>query len=151
MERYEHHMATLLRALVLAAVACAAAGCATAPSANRHASAVAARGHETTEARVARIFRYQSRVADALLDRYPLREDFVSADPALVAAEARMNDQCAAVTRVVVNSLEGDSPSLVQRLFAMRSLHPCERATRRVERLLGTQTQASVLAISGRL
>ncbi|MEQ8662458.1 MAG: hypothetical protein RLW62_16710 [Gammaproteobacteria bacterium] len=87
-------------------------------------------------ARAERVFLYQSRVADALLDRYPLLEVFEDADPALVAAEARMTKSCSALTRAVLAELEGEQPSLGLRFEVFTTLDDCERAARRIERLL---------------
>ena len=130
--------------LICAALIGPCGGCAKLPATPSPTAVTTATEEGSTAARVKRVFRYESRVADALLDRYPLREDFAGADPALVAAEARMNDRCGAVTRVVLEKLEGGAPSWVQQLRVMRSLEPCERAARRVEHLLDQYAQAVV-------
>ena len=91
---------------------------------------------ETNEARAERVFRYQSRLADALLDRYPLREQLADADPRLVAAEARMTESCGSLTRAVVENLEGREPSVELKLAVWNSLDDCERAAQTIERMI---------------
>ena len=84
-----------------------------------------------------RIFLYQSQVADALLDRYPLPEAFTQqADPALLAAESRLNEACSPLTRVVLAELQGETPSLRLRFKVLTSLDDCERAAERLDYLL---------------
>jgi hypothetical protein len=90
--------------------------------------------HEPSRAE--RVFLYQSRVADALLDRYPLLEVFEEADPALVAAEARMTENWSPLTRAVLARLEGSGPSLGLRFKVFTTLDDCERAARRIDKLL---------------
>lgn len=136
--------------LMAGAVLLFAAGCASTPSVDSaRTGATATAASDSTAAQVRRIFRYQSRVADALLDRYPLREDFDRADPRLVSAEARMTRKCGKVTRVVVDKLEGSEPSLLERWSMLRSLESCERAARKVERLLGVDDAQAVVATRG--
>lgn len=96
----------------------------------------------TAPSRAERVFLYQSRVADALLDRYPLLETFDDADPALVAAEAHMTETCSPLTRAVLARLEGDTPSLGLRFKVLTTLSKCERAARRIDRLLEAGTAA---------
>lgn len=134
--------------LLVGVVLLLAAGCASTPSVESTRTGATAAA-DSTAAQVRRIFRYQSRVADALLDRYPLREDFDRADPRLVSAEARMTRKCGKVTRVVVDKLEGSEPSLLERWSMLRSLESCERAARKVERLLGVDDNHAVLATRG--
>lgn len=63
------------------------------------------------------MFVFQSRVADnSLMDRYPLREDFAAAEPALLQAEGRMTEACGPLTRAVVRHLEGRNQSVKQKL-----------------------------------
>ena len=116
--------------LVLAA---AGSGCATLPP-------PAATIDQPKASRAEQVFRYQSRVADALLDRYPLLSIFGDADPALLDAEAHMTESCSALTRAVLAEVEGERPSLGLRFRVFTSLDDCERAARRIERLLDVQS-----------
>lgn len=86
--------------------------------------------------RAEQVFLYQSRVADALLDEYPLLDSFAEADPELVAAEARMNETCSPLTRAVLAQLEGQQPSLGLRFQVFTTLGACERAAQRIENLI---------------
>ena len=138
---------TLLCVLVLPWMA----GCASVvPHAAPHApTAVAQAADEDTEARAKRVFVFQSRVADALLDRYPLREDFVSAEPELLQAEGRMTDACGPLTRAVVRHLEGRSQSVKQKLKVARSLDDCEYAAQRLEALMELPPSRGLVASGG--
>ncbi|MGE0487199.1 MAG: hypothetical protein AB7Q81_23805 [Gammaproteobacteria bacterium] len=120
------------RALVTLALSASLGGCAS--LAGTHREATAAATHEPSRAE--RVFLYQSRVADALLDRYPLLEIFEEADPALVAAEARMTENCSPLTRAVLARLEGSRPSLGLRFKVFTTLDDCERAAQRIDKLL---------------
>lgn len=86
--------------------------------------------------RAEQVFVYQSRVANALLDRYPLLDVLAAADPQLVAAEARMTEVCGPLTEAVVSRLEGREPPLMLRLRVMYTTGDCERAAQHVEHLL---------------
>jgi hypothetical protein len=119
-------------ALALALVF-ASSGCATLPP------PATTSGH-AKGSRAEQVFLYQSRVADALLDRYPLLSIFDDADPALVDAEARMTESCSALTRAVIAEIEGERPSLGLRFRVLTSLDDCERAARRIEHLLDVQS-----------
>ncbi|MEQ8231870.1 MAG: hypothetical protein RLW61_08670 [Gammaproteobacteria bacterium] len=127
-DRGRHRLRSITAALALAL----SAGCATLPP------PVARVVGAVEPSRAEEVFRYQSRVADALLDRYPLLEVFEEADPALLAAEARMTESCSPLTRAVLARLEGERPSLGLRLRVFTTLDDCERAARRMERLLDT-------------
>ncbi len=105
--------------------------------------------NEDMEARAERVFVYQSRLADALLDRYPLREDFAAADPALIAAETRMTEACGTLTRAVLRHLEGREQSVKQKLKVARSLSGCEQAARRIEAMLAPPPSTGLLATGG--
>lgn len=139
---------TLALALCCAGLAACASGVSTSSSAMPHAL-VAKVERESTEARAKRVFMYESRVADALLDRYPLREDFAAAAPRLVMAEARMTEDCGALTRAVVRSLEGREQSIKQRLRVARSLDACERAARQLQALVDQPPSDSLIATGG--
>ncbi|MBX9609544.1 MAG: hypothetical protein K2Y51_25265 [Gammaproteobacteria bacterium] len=99
---------------------------------------------EDTEARAQRIFLYESRVADALLDRFPMRDDFVAAEPGLAAAEARMAEACGPLTRAVLRHLEGRKQSVKQKFKVANSLDACENAARQVEGLLAQHSDGLV-------
>lgn len=101
------------------------------------------------EARAERVFVYESRIADALLDRYPLREDFLAASPALIVAEADLTTACGALTRAVLRHLEGREQSLKQKLKVASSLAGCERAARRVEAMLDLPPNNDLVATGG--
>lgn len=115
-----------------------------------HAVATAAQAdREDTEARAERIFVYQSRVADALLDRYPLREDFSAADAGLLQAEGRMTEACGALTRAVVRHLEGRKQSVKQKLKVARSLDSCEAAAQQLNAMMELPPSGSLVASGG--
>ncbi|MEX2480927.1 MAG: hypothetical protein WD928_08705 [Gammaproteobacteria bacterium] len=122
--------ARALRILACAAVAIGVSGCATTSTKPQESAA------ERSSSRAERVFLYQSRVADALLDHYPLVEVFAKADPVLVAAEKKMTRKCSPLTRAMLTRIEGDRPSLLLRLEVFTSLSDCERAARRIDRLL---------------
>jgi len=124
---------TRLSRLAGAALLVLASGCATTPA---PAPAAAIAREAGPSSRAERIFLYQSRVADALLDRYPLLEIFAEADPALIAAERKMTRKCSALTRAMLSRLEGERLSLGLRLKVLTTLDDCERAARRIDRLL---------------
>lgn len=128
-----------LRSLTTVLALALSAGCATLPPPVARVVGVA------EPSRAEEVFLYQSRVADALLDRYPLLEVFEEADPALLAAEARMTESCSPLTRAVLARLEGERPSLGLRLRVFTTLDDCERAARRMERLLDTGAVESAL------
>ncbi len=105
--------------------------------------AAPASGAEPGRSRAERVFLYQSRVADALLDRYPLMEIFAEADPALIALEERMTETCSPLTRAVLAHLEGDKPSLGLRFKVFTTIGECERAARRIDRILNSAPQTA--------
>lgn len=95
-------------------------------------------------ARVIDVFQHQSRVADELLDQYPLREQFLAADPHLVAAERRMNQNCSAVAASAVKTVEGEAPSWLEHFRLARHLEPCDEAASKVELLLAAAMRSAV-------
>lgn len=119
------------------------------PPAAKTMTAVAQHGEEDTEARARRVFVYQSRVADALLDRYPLREDFAGAEPELLQAESVMTEACGPLTRAVVRHLEGRKQSVKHKLKVARSLDGCESAAQRVEALMAPPPGSGLVATGG--
>ncbi len=140
-----------LTVVALAADLVSLGGCSTLVSAPTHATAARVEQHadEDMEARAERVFVYESRVADALLDRFPLREDFAAADPALVAAETHMIEACGVLTRAVLRHLEGREQSVKQKLKVARSLTGCEAAARRVEAMLEPPSSPALIATGG--
>lgn len=126
-------------------------GCATvsAPFDTGAAATVAVVPGEDGEAHAKRVFVYQSHVADALLDRYPLREDFVAAEPALLQAESHMTDACGPLARAVVRHMEGRKQSVKQKLKVARSLDGCESAARRVEVMMQLPPSGGLVANGG--
>lgn len=134
---------SLTTKLVIAtAIALLAAGCATVNGPReRGATDTAARAHALSRAE--RVFLYQSRVADALLDHYPLVEMFEDADPVLREAEAQMTRTCSPLTRAVLAHVEGGKPSLGLRFRVMTSIGACERAARRIDQLLNATADAA--------
>jgi len=123
-----------LRNATLGVLALAMAGCASV--APRSAEDATAPARDRPSSRAEQVFLYQSRVADALLDRYPLLDMFREADPRLVMAEARMTEVCGPLTQAVLSRLEGREPPLMLRFQVMYTTGDCERAARRIERLL---------------
>lgn len=133
--------AWLAGSLLCAIALVASAGCATpAPRSADHQASAA----EDPPSRAERVFRYQSRVADALLDRYPLLEVFADADPALIAAERKMTDKCSPLTRAMLSRLEGEPPSLGLRFKVLTSIDDCERAARKIDRLLNASSSSEL-------
>ena len=125
---------TTLKAGV-ASIAILGAGWVMVDSAPAITEAVAA-STELDPTRAEQVFRYQGRVANTLLDHYPLLENFANVDPRLIAAEAVMNDACSRLTQAVLTHAAGDELSLSLKLGAMTSIDDCEAATARVEQLL---------------
>ena len=121
------------RGLLLATTIILVSGCASTGTRSTGSSEQLA---ERERSRAERIFLYQSRVADQLLNRYPLLEVFEDADPELIAAEAHMTESCSPLTRAVLTKLEGNEPSLGLRLKVFTSLNACERAAERMDRML---------------
>ncbi len=140
---------SILSVVTLGASLMCASGCSTLVSTPVADAQVEQHVNEDMEARAERVFVYQSRLADALLDRYPLREDFAAADPALIAAETRMTEACGTLTRAVLRHLEGREQSVKQKLKVARSLTGCEQAARRIEALLVPPPGSGMLATGG--
>ena len=123
------------------------AGCASVASTRDAASAASADTLRNPErlSRAERVFLYQSRVADALLDEYPLFEVFENADPVLIEAEARMTESCSPLTQAVLSHFEGTRPSLGLRFRVMTTIGECERAARAIDRLLNGSAQTGAI------
>jgi hypothetical protein len=125
-----------MNAALLALLTIFCTGCANLAS-TPVAQEIAAQERERTRAE--RVFLYQSRVADTLLDEYPLMEIFLAADPNLIVAEARMTETCNPLTRAVLTHLEGNKPSLALRFQVFTSLNACEDAARQIADLLKSE------------
>ena len=123
-----HYKTGSVAGLALLCASCASI--APAPSASEFAAT------ESGQSRAERVFLYQSRVANALLDEYPLVEIFQNADSSLIAAEARMTESCGPLTRAVLAHLEGQKPSLGLRFEVFASIDDCERSARKIDRYL---------------
>ena len=86
--------------------------------------------------RAERVFLYQSHVANAMLDHYPLLEVLENADPTVVDAEARMTESCSPLTQAVLAHIAGEETSLGLRLRVMATVDDCERAALKLDELL---------------
>ena len=114
-----------------------ATGCASLSDKGDAPSAEASRSTQDIP-RAERVFRYHSRVANALIDRYPLLEVMENADPVVIEAETQMAESCSALTQAVLTGFEGRKPSLKLRFRVMRTIDDCERATREMDDLLNS-------------
>jgi hypothetical protein len=123
------------RLIVSLFIALLAAGCASVSGTRDTVSVETARDAQNLS-RAERVFLYQSRIADALLDHYPLMELFENADPAVIEAEARMTESCSHLTQAVLTRIEGDKPSLGLRFRVMATVEACEHAARKMDELL---------------
>ncbi len=119
---------------VIAAAAVALGGCAT----NMAPTDTTIGASDDSRSRAEAVFRYQSRVADALLDHYPMLDVFAEADPALRAAEARMTEVCSPLTQAVLARFEGQEPSLLLQIKVMETIDDCERAAHDTETLISS-------------
>ena len=116
-------------------IALLAAGCALV-SDTRDTASVDTAGDVQDISRAKRVFLYQSRIANALLDHYPLVEVLENADPAVIEAEARMTESCGPLTQAVLTHFEGDKLPLGLRFRATATIDKCERAARKMDELL---------------
>lgn len=85
------------------------------------------------------IFFYQSRVGDAVMDKYPFL-DLEDGDPNLVAAEARMMAACTHLAQAALHKVSGGEPGVQLKFMVFLTLDSCEHAARRVEALLSSDT-----------
>ena len=132
---------TTWKVFTFACLAIVCAGCATTHRAPAPSHAVAAHA-DGDRSRAERVFRYQSRISDELLNRYPLVEVFEQADPILIAAEARMMENCGYLTSAVLEHFAGREASLVLKFKVMNSIDECERSAQRIEQLLESSNAA---------
>lgn len=86
--------------------------------------------------RAEQVFRYQSRIANAVLDHYPLFTALEDANGEVAAAEEKMADACSALTQAVLARFAGEELSFAMRLRVMTSIDTCERAAREMDVLL---------------
>jgi hypothetical protein len=86
------------------------------------------------------VFRYQSRVASAVLDRYAYLEveGGRDPDPTLMAADARMAEICRYLNEAALARVEKRAPRWDLKLKVLATAGDCERAAGEVERLLRT-------------
>ena len=125
----------MLKAVAVAGMAMLITSCSTISKAPTNPNAFAPQTGDD-RSRAERVFLYQSRIANKLLDHYPLIEVFEQADPTLIAAEARMNESCGHLTQAVLAHLEGHKPSLGLKFRVMNSIDECERSARKIEHML---------------
>ncbi len=125
----------MLRAVAFAGFAMLVASCTTMSKAPTDLD-TSAQQSGNDRSRAERVFLYQSRIANQLLDHYPLVEVFEQADPILIAAEARMTESCGYLTEAVLAHLEGHKPSLGLKFRVMNSIDECERSARTIEQML---------------
>ena len=132
---------TIWKAFSFVCLAMLCAGCASMHGGTSPSHAVAAQS-DTERSRAERVFLYQSRMSNELLNLYPLVEVFEKADPILIAAEARMMENCGYLTRAVLANFEGREPSLGLKFKVMGSLDDCERSAQQIEELLEASSAA---------
>ena len=85
------------------------------------------------------IFFYQSRVGDAVMDRYPFL-DVEDGPSELVTAEARMMAACSHLAQAALHKVSGGEPGVRLKFLVFLTLDACEHAARDVETLLGSET-----------
>ena len=85
------------------------------------------------------IFFYQSRVGDAVMNKYPFL-DLEDGDPNLIAAEARMMAACSHLAQAALHKVSGGEPGVQLKFKVFLTLDSCEHAARRVEALLSSDT-----------
>lgn len=89
--------------------------------------------------RAMEIFFYQSRVGDAVMDKYPFL-DAGDGHPDLVAAEQRMMAACSHLAQAALHKVSGGEPGVRLKFMVFLTLDACEDAARRVETLLSADT-----------
>ena len=114
----------VLRAVAFAGVAMLVASCSTISKAPTNPDTLAPQTG-TDRSRAERVFLYQSRIANKLLDYYPL-----------IAAEARMTGSCRYLTRAVLAQLERNQPSLDLKFKVVNNIDECERSAQKIEQML---------------
>lgn len=109
-------------------------GCATLSAPNSLVTATAG----AYDSRAEEIFRYQSRIANSVLDRhgYLEIESAVDLDPTLVAADARMAEVCRYLNQAALGKAEGRAPDWDLKFKVFATTGACAQAAREVESLL---------------
>ena len=82
---------------------------------------------------------YQSRVGDAVMDKYPFL-DAGDGHPQLVAAEARMMSACSHLAQAAIHKVSGGEPGVRLKFMVFLTLDTCENAAKHVETLLSSET-----------
>ncbi|MEM7466156.1 MAG: hypothetical protein AAF387_04660 [Pseudomonadota bacterium] len=85
------------------------------------------------------IFFYQSRVGDAVMDKYPFLEAG-DGHPELAAAEARMMAACSHLAQAALHKVSGGEPGVRLKFMVFLTLDTCENAARNVENMLNAET-----------
>jgi hypothetical protein len=125
------------RAALLLVTTLLTGGCAALNNSRDHANMDPVRdAHDRPRAE--RVFLFQSHIANALMDRYPLMEILDDAGPAVVNAEAHMTESCSPLTQAVLADLQGEKPSFGLRWRALSTIGECERAAQKMEALLSS-------------
>lgn len=140
-----------LRGFAIAGIAGSLIGCAGAgatvatqdynPFNNPIASSVAKQSVDAPkqQTRAMDIFFYQSRVGDAVMDKFPFL-DTGDGHPDLVAAEARMMAACSHLAQAALHKVSGGEPGVRLKFMVFLTLDACEDAARNVETLLSSDT-----------
>lgn len=89
--------------------------------------------------RAMEVFFYQSRVGDAVMDKYPFL-DAGDGHPQLVAAEARMMSACSHLAQAAIHKVSGGEPGVRLKFMVFLTLDTCENAAKHVETLLSSDT-----------
>ena len=99
------------------------------------------------------VFFYESRIANAVLDRIALREIEESGelDPTLAAADARLAEVCRHLNEAAITRAEGQVASWDLKLRVLATTSACEHAAREVELLLENTGNSVSTADTARL
>ena len=89
--------------------------------------------------RAMEVFLYQSRVGDAVMDKYPFL-DAGEGHPRLAAAEARMMSACSHLAQAALHKVSGGEPGVRLKFMVFLTLDTCEQAAKHVETLLSADT-----------
>ncbi|MGR8947663.1 MAG: hypothetical protein ACU84Q_06415 [Gammaproteobacteria bacterium] len=89
--------------------------------------------------RAMRVFFYQSRVGDAVMNKYPFL-DAGDGHPRLAAAEARMMSACSHLAQAALHKVSGGEPGVRLKFMVFLTLDTCEKAAKQVETLLSSET-----------
>ena len=89
--------------------------------------------------RAMEVFLYQSRVGDAVMDKYPFL-DAGEGHPSLAAAEARMRSACSHLAQAALHKVSGGEPGVKLKFMVFLTLDTCEKAAKHVETLLSSDT-----------